>query len=812
MRGASISSGTRCPDAELPLTARPLLAASLAFVGGVAIGAWLPQEPATWGWGGVVALAIWVVLLASGALRGASAAGAAVFAVLGIFRCQVDLAPLYAETFALDEGEAVATGRLSRPAAITEGGVVLHLAEGRLRRGGVTLQLEGTLQVVIAGAGAGYAVGDLITARGRIRAIRGDRNLGWFPGPIVARGRRAAARLVVSSPAWVRTDGHDPGSGPVAAVLRWRAASDHFWKSRPGAAGGILNSLTTGERADIPPIVQQDFLRSGLSHLLAISGMNVAFLVALVFLLLRRALALCQWVVLRVPAQPLAAVLTLPSLWFFMLFSGSQIPVGRAVLMSAAGLAAIALWRRVDPMDAWALAAGVLVALDPRVLFAASFQLSFAAVAALLLVRSRLEREKEVAGERDIATRLARNARALFTVSLAASMVTAPIVAFAFQQVSLVGPLANLVAVPYTGLVVLPAGWLTLVAGALWAPAGEVAARFALATAEGLAGIAAWCGAPPWAVVRTARPSPLFAVCLIVLACSLLPRPTRRLRWIAVCACGCGAFVASAGAAAAHAWRMHIAVLDVGQGLAAAVLVPGHRALLYDAGPRWRGYDAGERVVVPALRRLGVRRLDDLLVSHEHPDHEGGAAAVRRELGAGTPRGVAAAALLRGFESPLGGGVVLKVLQSAVDTLEHRRGDANDRSLALLVSCGETGMVFTGDLGPVPAGAITAAARTFPAHLSLQAPHHGGSPEACRLLASALRPELSAISVGRNGYGHPRPEAVSALAEAGRVLRTDRDGAIFIRSDGRRLEVRTWHELARNRTWSERLRWLVAGW
>ena len=94
----------------------------------------------------------------------------------------------------------------------------------------------------------------------------------------------------------------------------------------------------------------------------------------------------------------------------------------------------------------------------------------------------------------------------------------------------------------------------------------------------------------------------------------------------------------------------------------------------------------------------------------------------------------------------------------------------------------------------------------------LQAPHHGGSPEACRILAAALRPETSVVSVGRNTYGHPRPGAVAALEAVGSVLRTDRDGAVFIRSDGLRFEVSTWRELAAGRTWAERVRWLVVGW
>ena len=128
------------------------------------------------------------------------------------------------------------------------------------------------------------------------------------------------------------------------------------------------------------------------------------------------------------------------------------------------------------------------------------------------------------------------------------------------------------------------------------------------------------------------------------------------------------------------------------------------------------------------------------------------------------------------------------------------------------MSWGDTGVVLTGDAGPALAAGLAAAAARLPAHIALQVPHHGGSPEACRMLSEALRPEVSVISVGRNTYGHPRPGAVAALETSGRVLRTDRDGAVFIRSDGRRFAVRTWRELATGRTWPRAVRWLVAGW
>lgn len=793
---------------------RPVLAASLAFVVGVALGAWLPQEPAAWGWAAAATLALGGASWAAGSLAAGRRLALAAFAVVGVFRLQSDLAPLYAGAPSLVEGDAVACGRVGRPAEFRDGETVLHLEDPILRRQGMTSHLELPLQIVVGG-GAAYAVGDLLTARGKVRLIRGDRNLGWFPGPISTRGRRYAARLIVPSAAWIRRNGNDPGRGPASAVLRWRAAADGFWKAHPGPAAQILNSLTTGERAGIPAQIQQDFLRSGLTHLLAISGMNVGFLAALVFVLLRRGVSLLEPLALRFPVQPVAALLTLPSLWFFMLFSGSQIPVGRAVISSAAGLVAVVLWRRVDAADAWALAALAIVAWDPRSLFSASFQLSFAAVAALMLVASRVQlvRAPTAAAEGRV-RRLYGASRSLMIISLAASAVTAPLVAFHFQQVSLVGPLANLIAVPFTGFVVLPAGWLAIVATACWAPAGSHFAAVALWSSGCLVEIAAWFARPSWAILETARPPLLLTLCLLVLAGTLLPRATRRLQEWCVGGCAAATIAAAGWSIATHGQQVLVAVLDVGQGLSTAVLLPAGGALLYDAGPRWRDYDAGARIVVPALRRLGVTKLETLVISHPHPDHDGGVGAVRRGMAVGeTWRGEGAQPLVRGMTRTLGGGVEVLVLNPpSVAGGPAGIPDVNDYSLALLLSWRSTGVVLTGDAGALLSGGVAAAAAKLPAHIALQAPHHGGSPETCRQLAEQLRPEVSAISVGRNTYGHPKPGAVQALASVGHVFRTDRDGAILLRSVGRGWEVRTWRELSTHRTWIERARWLVAGW
>jgi competence protein ComEC len=322
-------------------------------------------------------------------------------------------------------------------------------------------------------------------------------------------------------------------------------------------------------------------------------------------------------------------------------------------------------------------------------------------------------------------------------------------------------------------------------------------------------------GSAPWAGTSTARPPLLLTLCLLATVVALLPRPTNLRLWAGLGACAAAALAGTWWAIATHRPSLSVAFLDVGQGLSAAVILPGGAPLLYDAGPRWREYDAGERVVVPALRRLGVTHVDTLAISHRHPDHSGGVEAVCRDLGISRIwEAYGAQAPARGREIVFPGGARIQMLSPPAAPVDEPSPsvDENDRSLALLVSFGDTGVVLTGDAGPAVATVLTAADTKLPAHLVLQAPHHGGSPEACRILAAALRPETSVVSVGRNTYGHPRPGAIAALEAFGRVLRTDRDGAVLIHGNGSRIEVRSWREMTTGRTWAERVRWLAAGW
>ena len=267
------------------MAARPLLAASLAFVCGAGLGAWLPQVPGAWAWAAATLLASWAALLCAGAQRAGSAAGLAVFAVLGVLRCQSRTGAAVRGRGADRggggrRGRAARRGRPSRARARRSCSSRARGCAAAARPAALALPL----QVVVAGACEGFEVGDLVVARGQ-RAAAARR-----PQPrLVPRAGRAPAEPLrgvahrqlpgLGAPGRPRPRERTASRG--AALARGRAP---LLEARPGAPGAILDALTTGERAAIPRDVQEAFTGSGLAHVLAISGMNVAFLAALVFL------------------------------------------------------------------------------------------------------------------------------------------------------------------------------------------------------------------------------------------------------------------------------------------------------------------------------------------------------------------------------------------------------------------------------------------------------------------------------------------------------------------------------------------------
>jgi len=533
----------------------------------------------------------------------------------------------------------------------------------------------------------------------------------------------------------------------------------------PTPSAGVLAALAVGDQRAISAEEWRLFSRTGVTHLMSISGLHVTLVSGLFAWLAAALWRRVPWLALRLPARKVAALAAIAGALGYTLLAGYGVPAQRTFWMVS--VVALALWagRIASPWRTLALALGAVVLADPWAPLAPGLWLSFGAVLLIFYVAT---------GWSAPEPKLAQWGRVQWAITVG----LAPAVLLLFGQVSVAGPLANAVAIPLVSAVVTP---LALVAAV-------VPADFILQLGAGLVDLLLifleWCAALPGALWSQHAPAPWTVAAALAGAAWLLA--PRGVPWRA---CGLAlmapAFaLAPPAPAAGEAW---ITTYDVGQGLAVLVRTAS-RALLYDAGPAWGAEaDGGSRVILPALAGAGVARLDLMVISHEDTDHLGGATTVldSLEVGAlasslapGHALNALAAAPRRcaAGESWDWDGVRFEFLHPAAPS--SRR---NNNSCVLRVATAGGSMLLTGDIESA------AEAEILKKNLSVKSdvllvPHHGSRSSSTPEFIAAVAPHWAIVPVGyRSRFGHPHPQVLERYQAAGvRVLRTDRHGAIEI--------------------------------
>lgn len=577
--------------------------------------------------------------------------------------------------------------------------------------------------------------------------------------------------------------------GYVVERLR-QGVRDRFLATLPPESypwSGILAALAVGDQQAIHGDLWNTFNRTGVTHLMSISGLHVTMVAALFGAFLAAVWRRVPRLAGRFAAQRAGVLAGWLAAFAYTWLAGFGVPAQRTLYMLSVAALALLSGRTVAPSRILCLALAVVLLVDPWAVLAAGFWLSFGAVGALLFAGA--SRVGDVGGWRE-------QVKTWGTVQWVATLASLPVLLLVFQQFSLISPLANALAVPVVSFVVTPLALLAAVVP--WPP-------FLLA-AHGIMGalmaFLGWCAqAPVWTVA--APPSWVVPMAALGVALLLVPRgvPGRLAGAFLILP---ALFVPGERPASGQA---RITVLDVGQGLATVVQTSRH-TLVYDPGPLYSAEsDAGQRVVVPYLRALGVDRLDTLIVTHRDTDHSGGTAAVRAAL---PVERFLSSTGETGSEPCIAGqawdwdGVHFAVLHPVARDYEAG-GKANHLSCVLSVAVGDRRMLLTSDIEAQDEAALLARDAAALQADVLMVPHHGSRTSSTPAFLAATGATAAVIPVGyRNRFGHPKGD-ILARYEAAEVSlwRTDRDGAVTVNlaSDG--IETTAWRRQYR-RYWQGR--------
>lgn len=725
--------------------------------------------------------------------------------------------PVLLEGVLADEPERLETG--SR----------LLLEAGRIREGGKSRAVRGRAELFVEGPLPQLRVGDTVLAEAKLRKVRNLGNPGEFDSQARAYLRGLYVRGTVKDERRILRLGQAAGYGLERAIQAVRTRVADVLSTKETTSTALLRALILGDRSELPETLVESFRSAGVSHVLAISGLHVALIWLLGYGVSKTILKRFELVLIGGWLRKGAALAGLAPAVGYVCVAGSPVTALRAACMLLCGTGALLVDRPAATWNSLGVAALFLVVTDPASLFSVSFVLSFASVASILAVVPTLRRS------RSFGPPGAKDRRASWTgqlveglriwgwpplaVSAAATLATLPLCAFFFHRISLVGVAANLLVVPLVGWVVLPSGLLAGFAGALELPGTGALLEFAVQAADFSIRLAEFFGRIPGASIRVGTPSLLELALLFALlaAARILRRRILKsaalLLFALVFSLCCGSGLLSSRARG----TLEITFLSVGQGESALVVLPDGKRMLVDGGMAREGAgDAGRWVVGPFLAAQRIRSLDWIVVSHGHPDHYGGLKCLATEfqpseVWTGPPSAcdeegyrsfLASCArhgirrnILCGDEEPLAlGGVKIEVLHPSCPAEETRESetrcpDPNNQSLVMRLVYGDVKILFTGDIEAATERQLLARGEGLTAQV-LKVPHHGSRGSSSPALLDAVSPRVAVVSVGYgNRFGFPSEELLNRLREREIVLlRTDLDGAVRLRTDGRKIE------------------------
>jgi len=735
-------------------------------------------------------------------------------------------------------------------------------------------RVSGKIRVSVSGPGPDIVKGDRVVFRSRLREIRNFNNPGGFDYQrsmafqnIWRSAYTQGSRLKLVS----KTTSKDLPQQVHDARQAVAALIDRAGKQQPAA---VLKALVIGDRSAISTEVREAFNRVGVSHVLAISGLHIGIVATVAFFFFQKLLSFIKPLLWRAWSRKAAAILTILPVCIYGLISGMSPSTQRAMIMVIAFLMTFLVERETDAINILSVAALIILIIYPPSLFSISFQLSFLAVLSILYGLSCIGLLQPAAGAKakiGVGWQLRRKIVVFLLVSLFAICGTLPVVMFYFNQISLIGLFTNCLVVPLVGFGVIPCGLLATFIYPFSSPIAFGCVWVCIQVLDYVMILINYLANLQFAAVKTFTPSVLEVVCYYLLGWVVLEQLAARsiqrvsdgnpgsesrsgffyyfcrgkpglgrlyasigaiAKWLkavpsAKMRAAAALVVISVLAADAGYWlfqrywnaELRVTYIDVGQGSAALLELPGGYAFLVDGGgfSDNNAFDMGARVLAPFLRRKKIRTLDTLVLSHANSDHLNGLIYIARYFNVKTVWTNGEAKDNLGYKEfkeiidrkqidfpefkdmprkQVINGVEFSFLYPPADFLYAKTTEkwrtTNSNSLVLKVAFGNVAFLFPGDIGTRAEKELVDLAAADLACDVLLVPHHGSRSSSSRAFLSKVRPDAAVISVGwKNRFRFPHATVLKAYQSSGcRIFRTDQNGAVVFTTDGDHLAVK----------------------
>jgi len=698
--------------------------------------------------------------------------------------------------------------------------------------------VTGKIRVTVGGDEPELSFGDRISFAAKIKSIKNFKNPGGFDYKrYMAFKSVFASAYAHGKKVTVINKSQDRGIKLAISNARCRI-STFIEKTGGGNHQGVLKALIVGQRQQIPPPLRDAFNRSGVGHLLAISGLHIGIVASVAFIFFSWILSRFRLVLFNAWVKKGAAILSFLPVLSYGLLSGMAPSTARAVIMVGVFLMTFLFEREHDLMNTLALAAMLILIVHPPSVFSISFQLSFSAVLSIIYGLSKVNKRPVFLSDKQkksLFTRITDRLFLFFLVSFFAIVGTLPLVMLYFNQASLIGIFTNFLIIPIIGFIVVPTGLFSVF---LYPVSGEVASWFlyfsgaVLSKAISLVNLFSDL---PFAAVKTVTPSYFEICCYYIMMWALLNlkkvRPekseieksefTKKTARVLV------AVVVLALVGDICYWLnvrflskdLKVTVIDVGQGSSTLLELPGGYCILADGGGFYDNsiFDMGARVIAPFLWRKKIKTVDTLILSHPNSDHLNGLIYIARHFNVksvwtnGETRNTVGYKKFmkiikeENIDTPKFrnmprnykiNGVALEILYPKRDFLDKRkknkRRGTNNNSLVVKADFGNYSFLVPGDIMKSAEIELVSMSGEKLASTVLIAPHHGSKSSSTGLFLEKVNPEYIIISSGwKNRFHFPHPSVLKRYAGLGcKIFRTDINGAITMTTGGESLEIR----------------------